>query len=549
LAEKSFVIITNVPEMNYRQDFVALPRDYGTPAYFNRPDVQAIRDTVYRSLGDLDVRTHFSEKMRGKKVLIKPNLVEVFHKFGNFIEPSYPESTDPRVFEAVVSFFRQYTDKIAIIESSGKSVPTSLSFKMTGLDRVAKYYQAECVPLELQPVVRYMLPKAEVMKEVHLPKILEDVVKGEAFYISVPKMKTNMYTGVTLGFKNAMGTLPYNLRMRNHNYRIHKKLVDLLYLFRPDITVIDGIIGAEGNTPAPVDPVDVGVIICGNNSVETDRVATRVMGIDPEQNKLLVEAVRRGFHDPDVTVIGAREPVAFRQASMSLIDASMRADFPGLRVLLGHQFDHAPKIADINSVTPEIVVEMEKACDGGCSPATKTAFELMRYTAGFDRNFELTVIIGSGVQVGEKKVYFDRAGNAYDVDAIRAIPGKKLCVGECAKDMRPFCEFTAEGCCNAPNCLFNTYKATGRPVPVFSAKNQYLGDIAVHVLKTYFGRRALVQAGQWIDIPYAAEDKIYEHPPLSLQEMQQDYIEWPLPALTPELKKAQLKEVTLYLGV
>ena len=84
---------------------------------------------------------------------------------------------------------------------------------------------------------------------------------------------------------------------------------------------------------------------------------------------------------------------------------------------------------------------------------------------------------------------------------------------------------------------------------MFSSKNQFLGDIAIHVLKTYLKRRALVHAGQWIDIPYAAEDKIYEHPPLSPQEMQQDYIEWPLPALTPELKKAQLKEVTLDLGI
>ena len=61
------------------------------------------------------------------------------------------------------------------------------------------------------------------------------------------KLKTNIYTGVTLGFKNAMGAIPYALRERNHNYYINKKLADLLYLFKPDLVIIDGIIGGEGN--------------------------------------------------------------------------------------------------------------------------------------------------------------------------------------------------------------------------------------------------------------------------------------------------------------
>lgn len=82
-------------------------------------------------------------------------------------------------------------------------------------------------------------------KKVLCGQFLRLVVKGNAFYISVPKMKTNLYTGVTLGFKNAMGTIPYFLRERNHSYLINKKLADLLYLFKPDLTVIDGIIGGE----------------------------------------------------------------------------------------------------------------------------------------------------------------------------------------------------------------------------------------------------------------------------------------------------------------
>ena len=144
----------------------------------------------------------------------------------------------------------------------------------------------------------------------------------------MPKMKTNLYTGVTLGFKNAMGTIPYFLRERNHSYLIEKKLADLLYLFKPDLTVIDGIIGGEGNTPAPVDPVRVGKIVASNNSVEADRITTRMMGFDPDQNKLMIEATRRGFGDPSVEIIGEASVTKFRPAISSFMDEKTAREFP-----------------------------------------------------------------------------------------------------------------------------------------------------------------------------------------------------------------------------
>ena len=89
-----------------------------------------------------------------------------------------------------------------------------------------------------------------------------------------------------------MGTIPYNLRLRNHNHAIDQKLVDMLHLFKPDLVVIDGLVGGEGNCPAPVEPVQSGVIVSGNHAVETDRVATRMMGFDPKQIALIAHSRR-----------------------------------------------------------------------------------------------------------------------------------------------------------------------------------------------------------------------------------------------------------------
>ena len=132
----------------------------------------------------------------------------------------YPESTDPRVFDAIIAYLKRIQKNIVITESSGKPMPTRNSFKVSGFDRIARYHKTGLVALETCPVVRYLLPKAEVMKEVYIPEIYKDIIDGKACYVSVPKLKTNLYTGVTLGFKNAMGAIPYALRERNHNYYI-----------------------------------------------------------------------------------------------------------------------------------------------------------------------------------------------------------------------------------------------------------------------------------------------------------------------------------------
>jgi uncharacterized protein (DUF362 family) len=544
--QSSYVIITEAPKMEYLHDYATLPRNYGSKAYFNRPDVKAIRDTVIKNLDDLDANTGFTKELaNNRRVLIKPNLVFVFNRMG-FKDENYPESTDPRVFEAVISYLCRYTKNIVIIESSGEGMPTSLSFKLSGLDRVARHYGIKCQPLEMEPVVRYMVPQAEVMKEVYLPRILDEVVRGEAFYVSVPKMKTNLFTGVTLGFKNAMGTLPYKLRQRNHTYQINKKLVDLLYLFKPDLAVIDGIVGGEGNTPAPVDPVDTRVIISGNNAVEVDRVATRMMGIDPEKNKLMVEAVKKGFNDPKVTVIGTQKIVPFRPANNSVIDAQFQHDFPNVKVLVGyHDMNNAPKIKDIHKVTPEMVGAIEQVCDGGCLPCAKTTFELMKYIPDLDKSFEFALIMGNGTIVDGKTYYFDPSGKAYDIEDIKALTMTKATLGACTAEIKPFCEINGEGCCFPNNCTATIFKASGRTLSLQSSKNKHFLSLVIEAIRLTNHRKAIIKSGQWIDCPYEQLDKIYELPPLTDEQKKQRYIPWPLPPMTEEQKKKLIADITV----
>ena len=143
---KSTVVITHAPEMDYLRDYVTLPGNFGGREYEAREEVQAIRDTVFRNLETLDGEIHFSRRLQDRKVLIKPNLVTVFHELG-MRERDYPESTDPRVLDAVILFIQQFTREIQVVESAGKGMPTRAAFRIVGLDRLAKVRGVELIAL------------------------------------------------------------------------------------------------------------------------------------------------------------------------------------------------------------------------------------------------------------------------------------------------------------------------------------------------------------------------------------------------------------------
>lgn len=511
----STVVVTRLPALDFSRDYVALPADYGRPAYEARPDVQAIRSALAETLLTLDQYAPFLEGLRGRKVVIKPNLVTVYHQMGT-VADDYPESSDPRLLDALVCFLQRYTRQIVIVESSGRGVPTRGSFRVAGLLRLAKQRGVELQALEEQPVERFLLPKAQVMKEVYVPRIFGEIARHEAFYISLPKLKTNLYTGVTLGFKNGMGVIPYNLRLRNHNHALAEKLVDLLYLFRPDLVLIDGIIGGEGNCPAPVDPVPSHLLVCGNHSVETDRVATQLMGFNPASIPLMQIADQRGFADPQVQIIGDLRPVPFRPADPSLTGTWMAEHFPNVRVLTAEN------------------AQGRLPCRGGCLATTRFAFEML-VREGLPTNFSLTLLLGGNPH----NIYHDQQGNTYTLEQIRALPGKKLAIGNCTSALRSLARHVP-GCMPFPNSPHMAlHQLTGSLCRVMSLRNRFLLPLLWDTLASCEARKRLLRQGLPLDVSKPQDDARHLIRPLTEEEQRLDFIAEPL----PQLSKAQIRQL------
>ena len=110
--------------------------------------------------------------------------------------------------------------------------------------------------------------------------------------ISLPKLKTHHWAGATLSLKNLFGTLPgicYGWPKNELHWRgIDNSIVDIALTRTPDLAIVDGIIGMEGDGPLNGTPKPIGALVMGHDLVAVDATCCRLMMLDPRQIGYLV---------------------------------------------------------------------------------------------------------------------------------------------------------------------------------------------------------------------------------------------------------------------
>src|SRR5207302_754061 len=105
--------------------------------------------------------------------------------------------------------------------------------------------------------------------------------------ISLPKLKTHHWAGATLSLKNLFGTLPgicYGWPKNELHWRgIDNSIVDIALTKTPDLAIVDGIIGMDGDGPLNGTPKPMGVLIMGCDALATDATCCRLMQLNPER--------------------------------------------------------------------------------------------------------------------------------------------------------------------------------------------------------------------------------------------------------------------------
>jgi uncharacterized protein (DUF362 family)/NAD-dependent dihydropyrimidine dehydrogenase PreA subunit len=217
----------------------------------------------------------------GLENIIKPRS-KVFVKINHLSPPSSPDDaivTHPSFTKEVLRLLLELNLDITVgddIQSKEKD-----GFLLSGYRKVCNDLGVRLVNLK-ERGFREVSCKGQILKNALISPLLR-----EADYIlNLPKLKTHSLTAFTGAVKNMFGIIPYGLRLDYH--RLHKQsdvfsqmLVDIFSCAPPHLTIMDGIVGMEGEGPSGGSPKRVGVILASQDSVAVDAVASKIVGFNP----------------------------------------------------------------------------------------------------------------------------------------------------------------------------------------------------------------------------------------------------------------------------
>jgi uncharacterized protein (DUF362 family)/Pyruvate/2-oxoacid:ferredoxin oxidoreductase delta subunit len=214
---------------------------------------------------------------KGERVLLKVNSL-------SDSPPETAVNTHPEFLRAVIRIVKKKTDKIFVGDSPAPPSSFSSAAKRNGLLNIIKEENVELYEfkenMEIESKAKLAYNKFKV----------DSLIKEVDKIINLPKFKTHTLTYLTLCVKNMFGLIPgikkpeYHLKAGRDKETFAKMLVDLYFSREPDLNIVDGIKGVEGNGPGTGGiPVDIGVILIGVNGFLVDYIASKIAGFNPDE--------------------------------------------------------------------------------------------------------------------------------------------------------------------------------------------------------------------------------------------------------------------------
>ena len=211
---------------------------------------------------------------RGKRVLIKPNLVE--------FDAARPVNTSAAMVAAVVELARSLgAAEVAVGEGPGHRRDTLALAEQAGYFEAIPGFERLFTDLNRDEVVAQ--PSRFSTGRVYLPRtaMAADIV------ISVPRLKTHHWVGVTLAMKNLFGLIPGSIygwpKNPLHYEGITRSITEINRLVPRTVAIVDGIVGMEGNGPIQGVPRRAGVVVMSGDVAAADATCARLMDISPSR--------------------------------------------------------------------------------------------------------------------------------------------------------------------------------------------------------------------------------------------------------------------------
>ncbi len=294
-----------------------------------KENITNVLDLIKKDVND-------SIRKKGKEVLF----VKV-----NTLDSTIQEScTHPEALEAVIEYFYEDFQKVIVGDNSscfmqGPNIYAHLRNKFEKLEfSNLKDFRSEELQFEMlnNPIkVRISVPEAYTIS-LALPK------SHDAF----------VFTGCS---KNMVGCIIEN-RQSIHALKAHERLflnnivksnpianrnlVKTIKAIKPDLAILDGFTGMEGEGPAMGKTVEIGIALASLDCIALDTIAAKICGFENVQYILdcikegigtsEVELIKQGFYDLNEISKKFEEPSAIKYQTM----AELNSMFPKVNARL-----------------------------------------------------------------------------------------------------------------------------------------------------------------------------------------------------------------------
>lgn len=256
---------------------------------YEEAEVRAALEALLQPLGGLDWVTP------GMVIGLKVNLI-------TFIKPEAAATTHPALICGLIGLLREKGAEVIVGDSPGgiyNKVYLDRVYAVTGM-KLAE--EAGATLNHDFSVKEAEFPEARSAKTFTYTGWLD---RCDAI-INFCKLKTHGMMSMSAAAKNMFGAVPGTVKPEYH-YRFPEPamfadmIVDLDEYFRPRLSIIDGVVGMEGNGPTSGTPRPVGVLIASQNPHAADLIGGAIIGLGPKDVPTLAAAVRRGLipEDPE----------------------------------------------------------------------------------------------------------------------------------------------------------------------------------------------------------------------------------------------------------
>ncbi len=225
----------------------------------------------------------------GMRVGIKANLV-------SFMKPEAGATTHPALLAELTKLLKERGAGVVIGDSPGGLFTAPY---VKNVYRATGMHLAEAAGAELNEDFSQketVYPEGMKAKRFTYTGWLD----GCDAIIDFCKLKSHGMMAMSAAAKNMFGVIPGTMKPEYH-YKypnaedFARMIVDLDEFFKPALTLVDGIVGMEGNGPTMGDPKPMGLLLAARSPHAADLVCAELIGLRREDVPTLQAAYERGL--------------------------------------------------------------------------------------------------------------------------------------------------------------------------------------------------------------------------------------------------------------